>query len=270
MTCPSAEVAIFGGTGFYSFLDDTTEVSISTPYGEPSDRITIGVVGDRRVAFLPRHGRDHTIPPHLVNYAANLWAMRDLGVERVLGPCAVGSLDAAVHPGDIVVCDQFVDRTWGRRSTYYDGPVTTHVSLADPYCPQLRELIVKTATELTLPVHETGTMVVIQGPRFSTRAESSSYAASGCTVVNMTGVPEATFARELELCYANISLVTDYDVGVSGDDSNGPVTHVEVRQVLASNQENLRKLLLAMVSTVPGSRTCACGTALAAARFSNT
>ena len=267
MGTQAAEVAIFGGTGFYSFLDDPTEVSVSTPYGNPSDRVTLGAVNGKRVAFLPRHGRDHTIPPHEVNYAANLWAMRDLGVERVFGPCAVGSLDPAVRPGDIVVCDQFIDRTWGRRSTYYDGLVTTHISLADPYCPELRELTIKTATALELPVHETGTTVVVQGPRFSTRAESRAYAATGGTVINMTGCPEAALARELELCYVNISLVTDYDAGLADDGKSGPVTHVEVREVLKSNQEKVRTLLLASLSALPATRTCGCSSALAAARM---
>lgn len=267
MTNASAEVAIFGGTGLYSFFDDPSEVAIPTPFGDPSDRVTVGMVHGRRVAFLPRHGRDHSIPPHKINYAANLWAVRELGVERVLASYAVGSLDASLRPGDIVVCDQVVDRTWGRRSTFYDGPATTHVSLADPYCPQLRDATVAAAATRDLPVHGTGTMVVIQGPGFSTRAESRAYRAMGCDLVNMTGCPEAALARELEMCCVNISLVTDYDAGLASDETVAPVTHVDVRRVLASNQEKLRKLLLALLTALPVTRSCECRTALATARI---
>ena len=161
-----AEIGVFGGSGFYNFLDDAEEVGVDTPYGPPSDRIVIGTVGGRRVAFLPRHGRRHHLPPHRIPYRANLWAMRELGVRRIIGPCASGSLSADIPPGAFVVCDQFVDRTSGRRHTFYDGPITTHVSAADPYCPDLRRILLETGREQGIDIRDGGTVVVIQGPRF--------------------------------------------------------------------------------------------------------
>jgi 5'-methylthioadenosine phosphorylase len=226
----------------------------------------VGTVQDRAVAFIPRHGVKHQFPPHMVNYRANLWAFKQLGVERVIGPSAVGSLQPHVKPGEFVVCDQLVDRTNGRPSTFYDGPVTTHITFADPYCPTLREVALKTAAGLEIPLHDKGTVVVIQGPRFSTRAESSFYARQGWEVINMTQHPEAVLARELEMCYANISLVTDYDVGVMGEVE--PVSHEEVIRVFNENNARLRELLFRMIAEIPEERgDCPCATALANARF---
>jgi 5'-methylthioadenosine phosphorylase len=224
----------------------------------------VGTVGDVRVAFIPRHGSSHQFPPHRVPYRANLWAMKELGVSRVVGPCAVGSLQVGVRPGDFVVCDQLVDRTRTREDTFYDGPETTHISFADPYCPTMRGEAVKQARDLGIPVHERGTVVVIQGPRFSTRAESAWFAAQGWEVINMTQYPEAVLARELELCYANVSLVTDYDVG-AGDVP--PVTHDEVIRVFTENNSRLRDLLFGMIPALPAERDCPCATALEGARF---
>ena len=161
-----AEIAVIGGTGFYEFFEDATEITVNTPYGHPSDSISLGTIAGRKIAFIPRHGKKHQYPPHMVNYRANLWALKQLGVSRVLGPCAVGSLQPDVHPGDFVFCDQFVDRTTGRKDTFYDGPKTVHLSSADPYCPELREIGIAAAKELGLRYHSDGTMVVIQGPRF--------------------------------------------------------------------------------------------------------
>jgi 5'-methylthioadenosine phosphorylase len=225
----------------------------------------VGSIEGRRVAFIPRHGLKHQFPPHMVPYRANLWAFKELGVERVVGPCAVGSLHPQVKPGEFVVCDQLVDRTNGRPSTFYDGPVTTHISFADPYCPTMREVAIKEATALELPLHERGTVVVIQGPRFSTRAESASFALQGWEIINMTQHPEAPLARELEMCYANISLVTDYDVGVVGEVE--AVSHEEVIKVFQENIGRLRDLLFRVVAALPDERDCPCGTALANARF---
>ena len=267
MALPRAELGVFGGSGFYSFLDGVTEHVVDTPYGAPSDVVTVGDIDGRTVAFLPRHGRRHQYPPHRINYRANLWAMRQLGVTRVIGPCAAGSLQAEAAPGHFVVCDQLVDRTWGRSDSFYDGPLTTHVSFADPYCPELRGLAVKQAEELGIPVHDGGTMVVIQGPRFSTRAESRWFSGMGWTIINMTGYPEALLARELELCYVNISLVTDYDVGLEGIPGVAPVTHAEVVRVFEENNAKLRELLLSLLPAVPSERSCPCATALAGARF---
>jgi 5'-methylthioadenosine phosphorylase len=238
---------------------------MDTPYGDPSGDVAIGTVEGRRVAFLPRHGVKHQFPPHMVNYRANVWAMKELGVERILAPCAVGSLSAGVKPGDFVICDQLVDWTKGRPATFYDGPVTTHVSFADPYCPTLREVSVSEAVALDLPIHDRGTMVVIQGPRFSTRAESTLFASQGWDVIGMTQYPEAVLARELEICFGNISLVTDYDVGVEGEIE--PVTNEEVIRVFQANIERLRELLSRIVAKIPDERNCECATALAHARF---
>ncbi|MDQ3982664.1 MAG: S-methyl-5'-thioadenosine phosphorylase, partial [Actinomycetota bacterium] len=208
-------IGIFGGSGFYSLLDDVRNENVQTPYGPPSAPVSIGSVGGVDVAFLPRHGPKHELPPHKINYRANVWALNEVGVTRIIGPCAAGSLQRDVKPGEFVVCDQLVDRTTGRADTFYDGPVTTHVSFADPYCPELRALAIETARSEGIPVHERGTVVTIQGPRFSTRAESKWFQDAGWQVINMTQYPEAYLARELEICYVNISLITDYDVGVA-------------------------------------------------------
>ena len=224
----------------------------------------MGEVGGRRVAFLPRHGVNHELPPHRVPYRANAWAMKELGVERILGPNAVGSLRKDVQPGQFVVCDQVVDRTRGREDTFYDGPVTTHISFADPYCPTMREVAVREAGTLGIDLHDGGTAVVIQGPRFSTRAESEWFQSQGWSVIGMTAYPEAPLARELELCYANISLVTDYDVGVGGAPA---VTHDEVLRVFSENNSRLRDLLFAVIPALPEKRDCPCATALTGARL---
>jgi 5'-methylthioadenosine phosphorylase len=266
-TGADAEIGIFGGSGFYSFFDDATEQVVDTPYGRPSDVVTLGEVAGRTVAFLPRHGRNHQHPPHKVNYRANVWAMKSLGVTHLLGPCAAGSLAPEVAPGHFVVCDQLVDRTSGRQHTFYDGPVTTHVSFADPYDPDLRDVILTQAKELGIPVHDRGTMVVVEGPRFSTRAESVWFASMGWSVINMTGYPEAVLARELEISYANISLITDYDVGVEGQSDAGVVSHEEVVRVFKANQDNLRRLLLAVVPAIPERQSDLSANALKGARI---
>ncbi|MGH2408249.1 MAG: S-methyl-5'-thioadenosine phosphorylase [Candidatus Limnocylindrales bacterium] len=262
-TRPRAEIGIFGGSGFYAFLDDVREVEVATPYGPPSAPLTLGRVGGRDVAFLPRHGRQHQFPPHMINFRANLWAMKELGVSRIIGPCATGSLRADVKPGQFVICDQLVDRTTARKDTFYDGPKTTHIAFADPYCPELRPLAVATARDEDIPCHDGGTMVVIQGPRFSTRAESRWFSANGWDVIGMTQYPEAYLARELEMCFVNVSLVTDYDVGVEGEIA--AVTHEAVLEVFNANIEKLRRLLYGLVPRIPAERSCICSTALSSA-----
>jgi 5'-methylthioadenosine phosphorylase len=262
-----AQVGVFGGSGFYSFLDEVEEVAVETPYGPPSDNFFLGEVGGVRVAFLPRHGRRHQLPPHMINYRANLWGMKALGVTRIIGPCASGSLQREVGRGHFVVADQFVDRTSGRKDTFYDGPVTTHVSSADPYCPAIRESLIAQGRELEIPLHERGTVVTIQGPRFSTRAESRWFMSMGWEVINMTAYPEGYLARELEICYANVSLITDYDVGLSEDPDNPPVSHAEVVRVFEENNARLRELLFAVIPRLPRERDCLCATALEGARF---
>lgn len=258
-----AEIGVFGGSGFYSLLENAREVWIETPYGAPSDKVAVGEIAGKRVAFLPRHGKDHRFPPQSINYRANLWAMKELGVTRIIAPTACGSLKTSVEPGHMVVADQVVDRTTGRRDTFYDGPVTTHVSFADPYCPQLRPIAVAALRGIGVTTHETGTVVVIQGPRFSTRAESKWFQDAGWEVINMTQYPECYLARELEICYVNISLITDYDVGLPGAN---PVTHEEVLKVFASNNERVKAAIFKIVETMPRERTCGCGSALTGAR----
>jgi len=255
-------IGVFGGTGFYRFLDDVEEMPVATPYGPPSAPVRVGRVEGTEVAFMPRHGDDHTLPPHRINYRANVWAMREVGVRRVIGPAACGSLKPELSPGTFVVCDQFFDRTQARESTFYDGPQTTHVSAADPFCADLGEILATSAEELDIPVVRGGTVVVIEGPRFSTRAESRRFAESGFDVVNMTQYPECWLARELELCYAGIALVTDYDVGLEGAP---PVTTEVALAAFEENLHRLRDLLFRAIPRIGPQPEDACATALRSA-----
>jgi len=298
----TAEIGVIGGSGFYEWLEGAVEVTPATPYGPPSGPISIGPVGDRSVAFLARHGRRHQLAPHAVNARANLWALRELGVQRVIGPCAVGSLRPDIDPGDLVVLDQLIDRTSGRADTFLDEDVVAHVSFADPYCPELRSALLIAAAGVPLgssgaplgsagvplgsagvglgsaggpigsvgtagtagagwtggAVHDRGTVVVVQGPRFSTRAESRWYQSAGVDVINMTQYPEAYLARELGLCYAGLALVTDRDAGVEGDPEQAPVTMEAAMAVLAANVEQTRSLLASVVPVIPSIAGCSC------------
>jgi 5'-methylthioadenosine phosphorylase len=244
-------LAVIGGSGFYSFLDEPEDVAIETPYGEPSAPVSVGEVAGRRVAFLPRHGRSHEYPPHLINYRANLWALLSLGVRQVLAPCAVGGLRDEVAPGDLVVPDQLVDRTSGRARTYVERGAV-HLPFADPYCPRL-------STALAAPdgVRRGGTMVVIDGPRFSTRAESQDYAARGWSLINMTGAPEAALARELRMCLATVALVTDMDAGAMPDEG---VHQEDVFALFAANTERLKGVLATVIADLPNPIGCTCST----------
>lgn len=261
---PRADLAVIGGSGFYTFLDDAEQVRVETPFGDPSDLISVGTVGGRSVAFLPRHGRGHTLPPHLVNYRANLWALRSLGVRQVLGPCAVGSLRPDLTPGTVVIPDQVVDRTSGRASTVYDevGPVV-HVAFGDPYCPRGRRAVAASDPH-GLSVVENGTLVVINGPRFSSRAESRWHQAAGWSLVGMTGMPEAAHARELAMCFTAVCLVTDHDAGVVEGQS---VTHADVVAEFGRSIGHLKDMLTDTITHLPaaepdGSATCSCRRAL--------
>lgn len=247
----SATVGIIGGSGFYTLLEGAEMAVVDTPYGPASAPVALGTVAGVPVAFLPRHGLDHEFPPHVINYRANLWALREVGAAWVMAPCASGSLQPHVRVGDFVVCDQYIDRTSGRRDTFYDGPEAVHVSAAEPFSPVLRELLVRGCRDLDIPVHADGTVVVIQGPRFSTRAESRWFGAMGWDVVNMTAYPEAHLARELRLAYANISLVTDYDVGLEGMPTVPAVSAQEVAEVFARNNARVRELLFHVIPRVP-------------------
>jgi 5'-methylthioadenosine phosphorylase len=254
----TADVAVIGGSGLYAFLDDAEEHTVDTPFGAPSDPITVASVAGRRVAFLPRHGRDHRFPPHRIPYRANLWALRALGARQVVAPCAVGGLRPELGPGTFLVPDQMVDRTTGRAQTFYDAGAV-HVNFAEPYCPVGRETVLRVAAARSVDMIDGGTMVVVEGPRFSTRAESRWYTSIGGAVVNMTGHPEAVLARELALCYTPIALVTDLDAGVAGDHG---VTQEEVFRVFADNIERLRVLLIDVVAALPSLPRCSCQHAL--------
>ena len=243
-----ASIGIFGGSGFYKFLDNIEEYKIDTPYGETSDALMLGKIADKKVAFMPRHGRNHTIAPHKVNYRANVWAMREIGCKAVISPCAAGSLQKDVKPGDIVFCDQYVDRTSGRIDTFFEYNNIQHVSAADPYCPELRRVAIASAKKLGLPYHDKGTVVVIQGPRFNTKAESKFYTNQGWEVINMTQYPEVHLVKELGMRSLNISLITDYDAGLVADCE--PVSHQAVMKIFAENIEKLQKLLFMIVENI--------------------
>ncbi|MDU0313165.1 S-methyl-5'-thioadenosine phosphorylase [Phycicoccus sp. M110.8] len=260
-----ADLGLIGGSGFYEFFEGAERVRVTTPFGDPSDDVVIGEVDGRRVAFLARHGQGHRFPPHRVNYRANLWALRSVGVRQVLAPCAVGSLKAENGPGTVVVPDQVVDRTWGRDHTVYaeEGPVV-HVSFADPYCPRGRAVAIESAERAGLPVVEDGTLVVVNGPRFSSKAESAWHQAAGWSIVGMTAMPEAAIARELAMCFTTVALVTDLDAGVDGGDA---VTHEEVLAVFAKNVEGLKTVLRSALAALPAPEpdaeaTCPCRRAL--------
>jgi len=247
-----ADVGIIGGSGFYEFLDDPKELAVETPYGAPSADISLGTVSGQRVAFLPRHGPGHALPPHRINYRANLWALRSLGVRQVLAPCAVGGLRPDVAPGDIVLPDQLVDRTSGRAQSFVEAGAV-HVPFADPYCERLGGAVQEAGPD----VRPGGTMVVVEGPRFSTRAESQHYAAQGWSLVNMTGHPEAVLARELRMCYSAIALVTDMDAGVATGEGVG---QAEVFAMFERNLERLRELLTKTLAGMPDPAGCSCST----------
>jgi 5'-methylthioadenosine phosphorylase len=245
-------LGVIGGSGFYTFFESlfgskVRDINVDTPYGEPSAPVTVGAVGDHEVAFLPRHGAKHEYSAHTVPYRANMWALRKLGARRVFAPCAVGSLNPEYGPGTVVVPDQLVDRTNGRADTYFDSGAI-HVDFADPYCPTLRSAV----TDLPAVV-DGGTMVVIQGPRFSTRAESQWFACAGFSLVNMTGYPEAVLARELEICYAAIALVTDLDAGVRSGEG---VKATDVFAQFEKNMELFKKLVQTAIGKVAAERSC--------------
>ncbi len=257
-----AQIGVIGGSGLYAFLTGPVEeVVVETPYGLPSDPLVIGHIGGRSVAFVARHGRDHRFPPHRVPYRANLWALHALGVRQVLAPCAVGSLHPKLGPGVLVVPDQLVDRTSGRDQTFYDGPGAVHVPFADPYCPDGRDVTLSAALDSGWKAIDGGTVVVIEGPRFSTRAESQWFLTNGWSLVNMTGHPEAVLARELAVCYTPLALVTDRDAGIESEGE--PVTQEEVYRVFGQNVDRLRELLFEVIARLPAERTCPCSTALA-------
>jgi len=275
---PRIDIGIFGGSGFYDLLENATELEIETPFGKTSDKIMIGSIGigkespskgetRKRVAFIPRHGKEHKLPPHKIPYKANLWAMKKLGAKRIISPAAVGSLNPLIKPGDFVICDQFVNWNTCRDDSFYQGEEVenvkksdhvAHFSMADPYCDELRKIIIKQCKILEIPYHETGTITVIQGPRFSTRAESRFFTNQGWDIIGMTGYPEVALARELGICYSNIGLVTDYDVGLVNNKSIKPVTLKQVIKVFNQNNEKVKELLFEVIKSIPKIKKCKC------------
>jgi len=245
-----ADIGIFGGSGFYEFLDNIKEVEIDTPYGKPSDKISIGDYRGKKVAFLPRHGRKHSIPPHRIPYKANIYAMKELKVKTIISPCSCGSLNPKYQPGDFVVTDQFIDRTKGREDTYFEGPNVEHISSAQPYDEKLRKITISTIKEMGITVHEKGTVVVINGPRFSTKAESDWFRQIGGDIINMTQYPECYLALELKIPFVNIALVTDYDAGLEGRDDIEPVTMEDVLEVFNKNVKNVKKVIYKIIEKI--------------------
>ena len=260
----SAEIGIFGGTGIYDsgLLDDVHEISIETPYGTPSDTITVGLFKGRKIAFLPRHGKKHTIPPHLINFRANIWAFKELGVSRIVAPSAVGSLREELAPGQFVMPTQFLDFTKSRKGSFSEEGRVIHISVADPFCPEIQSTVLAVAKEQDMQIHMDATYVCIEGPRFSTKAESQFYRSTGADVIGMTLVPECQLAREAQMCYTSIATVTDYDVW-----AEKPVTTKEVMETISENVKKTRDLLTGLIDRMPRSRECSCAKALEEAEF---
>ena len=253
------EIGIIGGSGVYdpTMLEGVEEIKVFTPFGRPSDLISVGSLQGRTVAFIPRHGRKHQIPPHCVPSRANIWALKELGVRRVIAASAVGSLREDYRPSEFVIVDQFIDRTKWREDTFYEGGQVCHVSTADPFCPELREIFSQSAHSLDIPIHDKGTYICIQGPRFSTRAESRLFRDWGVDVIGMTLFPEVALAREAELCYVSVAMVTDYDVW-----AERPVSTDDILRTMAKNVESFKHLIMKATPTIPAKRSCECGSAL--------
>ncbi len=268
MISMDAEIGIIGGSGFYSLLENAEEIEMRTEYGAPSDKISIGMISGRRVAFIPRHGKSHRIPPQRVPYRANIAALNEIGVKRIIATNAVGSLKPEFRPSEMVFLDQYVNMTHGRDDTFFDNDIVAHVSSAEPYCEELRGLGANMADKLGIKYHKSGTIVVINGPRFSTKAESRMFSAQGFDTIGMTQYPEVALAREKEMCYASIALVTDYDVGLEGRSDIKPVSAEEVGNIFNDNVKLVKELIRALVPSVPKERSCKCKNALDGATFS--
>jgi 5'-methylthioadenosine phosphorylase len=256
-----AEIGIIGGSGFYSLLENAQSIDVDTEYGRPSDKVSLGSILNKKIAFIPRHGSKHLIPPHKVPYRANIQALYDLGVKRIIATNAVGSLNPQFKVGQIVALDQFVNQTGGRTDTFFESSVA-HISSADPYCPELRGFSKAVANEMKIDYRDGGSVVVINGPRFSTRAESSFFIKQGFDLINMTQYPEVVLARERCMCYLALSIVTDYDAGLVGNKDIKPVSHKEVMETFGKNIGNVKGLIKELVKSMPDSRKCECANAL--------
>ena len=260
-----AEIGIFGGTGIYDsgLLSESKEITADTPFGKTSDSITVGIFNGKKVAFMPRHGKKHTIPPHLINFRANIWAFKEMGIKRIIAPSAVGSLKKELKPGDFALPSQFLDFTKSRKTSFFEGDKVIHISVADPFCPELQNAVNKAAKKMQRKIHKDCTYVCIEGPRFSTKAESKFYKeVVGADIIGMTLVPECQLAREAQMCYVSISTVTDYDVW-----AEKPVTAKEVIRTLTKNVEITKKMLSILPDFIPQKRSCDCEKALSEAQF---
>jgi len=260
-----AEIGIFGGTGIYDsgLLSEAKEITVDTPFGKTSDSITVGIFKGRKVAFMPRHGKKHAIPPHMINFRANIWAFKEMGIKRIIAPSAVGSLQERLKPGDLALPSQFIDFTKSRKTSFFEEEKVIHISVADPFCPELQSATIKAVDNLHLKIHRDCTYVCIEGPRFSTRAESKFYKkVIGADIIGMTLVPECQLAREAQMCYVSISTVTDYDVW-----AERPVTAKEVIETLTKNIETTKKILTLLPDFIPPQRKCSCEKALTEAQF---
>lgn len=270
------EIGIIGGTGADIALENAKKYKIYTPYGAPSDLITIGTFKGKKIAFLARHGPAHQIPPHALNYRANIYAMKAIGVQRIFSPCAVGGLTPETDKGAFVIVDQYIDRTKARQDTFYEGGIVAHISEAEPFCPEMNEIFFKAGQELKIPIAKGGTYVCINGPRFSTRAESKMFAQWGGDVIGMTVYPEVTLAGELNMCYSSIATVTDLDCWAAECPKCGVVMHgkkcpkcggeikslvvgiEEILETMHKNENSLRKLLELAIPRIPSKVGCTC------------
>jgi 5'-methylthioadenosine phosphorylase len=254
-------VGVIGGSGLYEMegLEEIQTVSVPTPFGDPSDAFIIGHLEGVKVAFLPRHGRAHRIQPSSLNFRANIYGMKKLGVQWIIGVSAVGSMKESIHPGDMIIPDQFIDRTVGRKSTFFNDGIVGHISFADPVCPELSRILFQAGNDVGATVQKGGTYLCIEGPQFSTRAESKLYRAWGVDVIGMTNIPEAKLAREAEICYATIAFATDYDSwhGTEEDVSIG-----EVLRILAQSSKTAKRAIREAIKHIPDTRQCPCATAL--------
>jgi len=264
MTREQAEIGIFGGTGIYDsgILQNSKEITIDTPYGKTSDSITIGEFNGRKIAFMPRHGKKHTIPPHMINYRANIWAFKELGVKRIVAPSAVGSLKENLQPGNFALPTQFLDFTKSRETSFSENGRVIHISVAEPFCPELQKAVINSAENQDVTLHKNCTYVCIEGPRFSTKAESKFFKSTTADVIGMTLVPECQLAREAQICYVSVSTITDYDVW-----AEKPVTAKEVLETLSKNVEKTKKLLRVLIDKIPETKNCNCEKALSEAEF---
>lgn len=263
------KIGIIGGSGLYNLLEDAKEISVKTAYGDPSSKPKIGMISGVQVAFIARHGEKHTIPPHKVPYKANIEALSNLGVERIIATSTLGSLNPDYKPGDFVFFDQFVNMAQSRDDTFFHAAPVTHVSSAEPYCTELRRIAMKASEGLDARLHTTGTVVVINGPRFSSKAESKFFGNQGFHVITMTQYPEVILAREKRICYLGIGLVTDYDAGLEDNPNIKPVSFSEISRIFSENVEKVTKLISNITPKIPSKRSCSCSKALEGAVAAN-